>query len=218
VFCSLPARFVSAHYRALSATATLDDFDRVVSIANTAAATINLPTAVGRAGKQYTIIKTNSENLVTVDANGTETINGETTYTLSVQHACLHLVSDGVNWLIEGGPAERTYEGFVAVADDTPTAILTIPIETHSAVMIEYKAVATEDGGGSGHWWRYAFCERLAGDASVHLDGEIGNNVNGMLTGISAAASGGNVVLTITGNGMNPSQWVCKAAVTKVKR
>jgi len=39
-----------------------------------------------------------STNAVTIDANGTETIDGALTYVLSAQYSFVHLVSDGTNW------------------------------------------------------------------------------------------------------------------------
>lgn len=73
-------------------------------LANTSggAITVNLPTAVGITGKQYIIKYTDSgfANALTVDGNGSETIDGSTTTTLNTQGETLKIVSDGSNWEI----------------------------------------------------------------------------------------------------------------------
>jgi len=62
--------------------------------------TVNLPTAVGNAGKGITIKKTTSTaNVVTVDGAGSETIDGAATYSMSGLLDCLTVVSDGANWM-----------------------------------------------------------------------------------------------------------------------
>jgi len=67
------------------------------------AATVNLPTAVGNTGKIFTIAKIDSgTNTVTIDPNGSETINGATTAILSVQFDNITIQSDGANWRIIG--------------------------------------------------------------------------------------------------------------------
>jgi hypothetical protein len=59
--------------------------------------TINLPTAT-RVGQVFEIKNVGATNAVTVDPNGTETIDGETTVALDTQFQTLTLVSDGTNW------------------------------------------------------------------------------------------------------------------------
>ena len=60
--------------------------------------TITLPTSVGIGGKVYNI-KNKGTGIITVDANSTQTIDGELTVTLS-QYENLTIVSDNSNWLI----------------------------------------------------------------------------------------------------------------------
>ena len=64
--------------------------------------TITLPTAVGNTGKQFKIKYTDSgfANALTVDGDGTETIDGSTTTTLNTEGETLTIVSDGTNWEI----------------------------------------------------------------------------------------------------------------------
>ena len=64
------------------------------------AITINLPTAVGIAGKTYKILRTDiaaSTNLITIDGSGTETIDGNLIHLLWTAESVL-LESDGANW------------------------------------------------------------------------------------------------------------------------
>lgn len=63
--------------------------------------TITLFTAVGNDGKTLIIKKTtNTTNVITIDGNGGETIDGATTTTLNTEFESVELVSDGANWTI----------------------------------------------------------------------------------------------------------------------
>jgi hypothetical protein len=83
-------------------TGTNDDV-RAIIVNNAAAATISLPSAVGIAGREYHIKKvsaTGGGRTVTIDGNGTETIDGDLTFTLVSQYEAITIVSDGANWWI----------------------------------------------------------------------------------------------------------------------
>jgi hypothetical protein len=63
--------------------------------------TLSLYTAVGNAGRKIRVLKTEtSTNALTIDPNGSETINGVTTWKLATKDAELTLESDGSNWRI----------------------------------------------------------------------------------------------------------------------
>jgi hypothetical protein len=65
--------------------------------------TLTLPTAVGHAGERMRVKRINSAaGNVIVDGNGSETIDGGLTYTLTNQYQFVELESDGANWLIVG--------------------------------------------------------------------------------------------------------------------
>jgi hypothetical protein len=84
---------------------TLGPQHSIVAVAITSgfSETINLPSAVGIAGRQYTIKRTVAGiGSVTVDASGTQTIDGALTYSLPTQWKYVVVVSDGANWLIVG--------------------------------------------------------------------------------------------------------------------
>lgn len=63
--------------------------------------TMNLPSAVTvGAGKQYVIYVSAAATTVTIDPNGSETINGAATKVLAVQYSGVQITSDGGNWII----------------------------------------------------------------------------------------------------------------------
>ena len=64
--------------------------------------TLTLFTAVGNTGKVLKIKRTDNTiaNTVTVDGNGSETIDGSTTVVLCLKYQDLEIVSDGTNWQI----------------------------------------------------------------------------------------------------------------------
>jgi hypothetical protein len=81
----------------ISATTTLSATQHFVNCtANTF--TINLPTAVGIRGQEYVVVNSGS-GTITIDPNGTETINGGTTGTLTPGDA-VTIMSTGTNWII----------------------------------------------------------------------------------------------------------------------
>jgi hypothetical protein len=62
---------------------------------------VNLPAAAVSTGVAITVKKVDvSANTVTVDGNGTETIDGLTTKVLLTQYASTSVVCDGVGWHI----------------------------------------------------------------------------------------------------------------------
>lgn len=89
-------------FAAKSANYTTTANDGVITVdASGAARTITLVTAVGNAGLQYTIKKIDSSvNLVTIDGNGSQTIDGVVTTALSRQYEAITIISDGANWLV----------------------------------------------------------------------------------------------------------------------
>ena len=76
-------------------TLTSDD---VVVLAN-GTFTLTLPTAVGISGKMYDI-KNIGTGTVTVDGDGTETIDDGLTAVMSVRYEAITIISDGSNWNI----------------------------------------------------------------------------------------------------------------------
>jgi hypothetical protein len=89
---------VSSKTSAYTVTAT----DGLVKCdATSAAFTVTLPTAVGITGKIYIIKKVDaSANAITIDGDGSETIDGSATVSLSAQWNKYVLMSDGSNWMV----------------------------------------------------------------------------------------------------------------------
>lgn len=82
-------------------TATAND-EIILADTSGGAWTLTLPTAVGIQHKKYTIVLTVAGNDLTIDGDGTETIAGATTVTLTSQYQNVTIVSDGANWQIIG--------------------------------------------------------------------------------------------------------------------
>jgi len=84
-----------------SATLTLSSAHHTVLCDGTSnTVTINLPTAVGIEGRIYNIKAINIDNAVTVDADGTEEIDGSATAITLALMEVITIQSDGSNWWI----------------------------------------------------------------------------------------------------------------------
>jgi len=80
--------------------------DHTILCNNTAGAiTLSLPTATDCAGRMYVIKKISGagNNVIVAGYNGTETVDGSTTYTITSQYTAVVLQSDGANWYILSG-------------------------------------------------------------------------------------------------------------------
>lgn len=92
---SLPITTKTADY-----TATIDDYT-ILCNASTGIITITLPTAVGIGGRIYVIKKIDSSaNAITIDGNGSETIDGAATQVLSAVFESMTIQSNGTAWYI----------------------------------------------------------------------------------------------------------------------
>lgn len=81
-------------------TATLNDHV-LLATGGAAGITITLPDATTCAGKPFKIKKVDSgAGAITIDGNGTQTIDGAATISLSYQYNYVDIVSDGSNWII----------------------------------------------------------------------------------------------------------------------
>lgn len=84
-------------------TITAADYGKLVNVdATSAPVTITLlAAATAGAGFFIRVAKSdNSANAVTIDGDGSETINGTTTYALNDQYSMVELMSDGSNWVV----------------------------------------------------------------------------------------------------------------------
>jgi len=85
-------------------TLTTSD-DVVLADPTSASFTLTLPTAVGVQGKRYKIknLGTDESKPLIIDPNGSETVDGLTTYNMVGQDNVIEIVSDNSNWEIIGG-------------------------------------------------------------------------------------------------------------------
>ena len=91
----LPTTSVTTAY-----TATAGDYT-ILCDASTGAFTVTLPLAKPNKNKIYVIKKTDSSaNAITIDGNGTETIDGALTQSLSSQYDTKTIQSSGTYWYI----------------------------------------------------------------------------------------------------------------------
>jgi hypothetical protein len=138
----LEAGYKDVAVTSVTTTYTALSTDEVISAsASGASFTITLPTAVGTTGRQYTIKKTDStSNTVTIDGNSAETIDGATTYVLNEKNQAVRIVSNGSNWIVQGGLSNNAYV-FIAGAGNSGGAVtanttdltFTEVTDTHSA-------------------------------------------------------------------------------------
>lgn len=82
-----------------SATVTVDPADNLVIVTGSGGNTVNLPPAAS-AANAVIHIKNNTTGTITIDADGTETIDGALTLASAIQYENYSLVSDGSNWHI----------------------------------------------------------------------------------------------------------------------
>lgn len=61
--------------------------------------TVNLPTAVGITGTRFEF-KQSGTGVLTIDANSSETIDGQLTWILNSQYSSVTVISNGANWLV----------------------------------------------------------------------------------------------------------------------
>ncbi len=90
----------------ITAATTLNQTHNVV-LCNTGPYTVTLPAAASNAGKVYYIKNIDAQgDIITLDGNASETIDGNTTYLLNVSNHALRIICDGSNWYV----LEETYK------------------------------------------------------------------------------------------------------------
>ena len=108
---------------------------------------ITLPAAADNTRTVYTIKKIDSSNhTVTIDANGSETIDGEETVVLNLQYAYITIVCDGDEWFIIGGEyvkMEDKLDTLIDKQEETKELLERIRQETTKGTL--HLASATEE-------------------------------------------------------------------------
>lgn len=160
-------------------TATTSDD---VILASGSAFTITLFASSGNSGKVLRIKKTDSSlsNIITLDGNGSETIDGALTTTLNTQYEEVTIVCDGSNWHI----LDRSYPSVYVAYTPTFTGFGTV-----SGVSFYSKRVADE----------LVFHGTFTCGTSTAVQAQItlgfnGTNANVTAAGTSKITSGGQVM------------------------
>lgn len=87
--------------RSVTASETLRESDAFLVVDTTGGSvTLTLPKAATMKGRILWVKKTVAANTVTLDADGSETIDGATTLAWSTQWVCYTILSDGAAWYI----------------------------------------------------------------------------------------------------------------------
>jgi len=115
---------LAANLKSVHGTQTITTTDSINNTVDTVFAssaggayTITLPAVANSTPPEIFIIKTTSDfSLITIDGNGSETINGSLTTTLATQYEALILVHDGSNWLIKERRIPSVETAYTAVA------------------------------------------------------------------------------------------------------
>lgn len=88
-------------YATKTSSYTMTSADEIIFTDSTSGAvTITLSTAVGKGGRELLIKRSAGNNIVTLQANGLETIDGTSSFTMTQQNQSISLVSNNINWFI----------------------------------------------------------------------------------------------------------------------
>lgn len=84
----------------ITSATTLDNTHNII-LCNTGSYTVTLPPASSNTNRLYTIKNIDVDgDVITIDGNGSETIDGATTFDLSAYNEAVTIASDGSNWFI----------------------------------------------------------------------------------------------------------------------
>jgi len=164
---------MSQKVTAITSSTTLDATDNTVVCQNITAITISLPAVSTCEGRVYTIKKDmSSTNNVTIDGDGSETIDGAATYTLSDVQGALSIASDGTEWKIISDHLSSYPMGEVSYFNTTGTTVI-IPYQ-----YIETPDVLPTPNGG----YNYMVpCNPTTVFAGMEMDFDNGGSNNGTL-------------------------------------
>jgi hypothetical protein len=191
----------------ITGNTTLDDDYDVINVNNTAVMTVTLPTAVGREGKQFVIRKISGNgHAVTIDGDGTETIEGLTTWPIYHNRDQVHLISDGANWLILNNIIEQKR---LTTTDDTLTEFWRYAIPADTLTLFQYHLFSTRTGGtsgaaGDGYFekgliWGCRESTNAPSSISVLVVDSGSFNGGSTIVGMSATADSNDLVLSMQG-------------------
>lgn len=91
---------IAVPYAAKTSAYTTTASDHTINCDTTSASfNVSLITAVGNTGLRQTIKKMVAANTLTIDPNGSQTIDGATTVALTARYESITIESDGANWI-----------------------------------------------------------------------------------------------------------------------
>jgi hypothetical protein len=108
--------------------------------------TASLPTAVGIKGKWYVAIKTSASNTLTIDPDGSETINGSSTYAITNNNATVTIQSDGSNWYVTSIGVQGAGNGDV-IGPSSSTDNALVRFDSTSGKLIQNSTAILSDTG-----------------------------------------------------------------------
>lgn len=153
----------------ITSDTTLDATDNTVVCQNTSAITITLPAVSTCEGRVYTIKKDmSSTNNVTIDADGSETIDGAATYILSDVQGAVAIASNGTEWKIISDHLSSYPMGEVSYFNMTGTTV------TISNQYIETPEASPSNDG-------MVPCNPVSTFAGMTMDFDNGGSNNGTL-------------------------------------
>lgn len=186
-----------------TATANIEIVDSVIPLNSSGGAfTRYLPPAAYCRGKTLTFIKTNSDiAAITIDAYGSETINGATTIALTAQYECVSLLSDGVSWYIAKRTPKRDYIHLLGYNDhgSTNTRILRYDSTAESSLLNALFTYADSAANGMSITTNYAGFARISAlmwtATSDNVYHGISKNSNELTTDIESITAANRLVV-----------------------
>lgn len=111
---------------------------------------ITLPTAVGNTGKQFSFVKVDAtNNVMTLNPALSQTINGDSNFSVNKQWSYCTIISDGANWIRRIEPGVRWREEFLSASQTTTGNVpdLGIDVIVGNTYTVVLHVQATTDNG-----------------------------------------------------------------------
>ena len=153
--------FVERNASAANYTVVAADDGKVIDVnTSTANKTVNLPDlGSGDTGFEVTIVKNGASNTLTIDGNGSDLVNGATTYTMSADRQAVKLRWDGTEWIVIADANKAAGGGgTLDIHEDITTQLTTVAKNDRIAISDESetgeptKYAEVEDVLAVGHW------------------------------------------------------------------
>ena len=130
-----------------SSNTTTGGEDIVFADVSSSSLTVTLATADARSGARIAVVDINSNagtNAITVDTEGSGTINGASSITITTDGEAVTLVSDGTDWVRESAYSPGSGSSGVAVEDDGA-----IVVDGATAIDMATNLSVADDGDGT---------------------------------------------------------------------